>query len=41
MVFDSKDQAQTMAGHLGPGQVANPPGIVFERQEVWSVVASG
>jgi hypothetical protein len=40
MVFDSREQAQTMADRLGSGQIPNPPGVVFERQEVWSVVAA-
>ena len=41
MVFETKDQASSMAERLGSGQVPNPPGIVFDRQEVWEVVASG
>ncbi len=41
MVFESKDQATQMAERLGSGEVPNPPGIVFDRQEVWEVVASG
>jgi hypothetical protein len=41
MVFDSKDQATTMADRLGSGQIPNPPGVAFERQEIWTVVAAG
>ncbi len=40
MVFESRDQATVMAERLGSGQVPNPPGITFERQEVWEVVAT-
>lgn len=41
MVFETQEQAQDMATRLGSGQVPQPPGIVFERQEVFEVVASG
>ncbi|HZU80574.1 MAG TPA: hypothetical protein VE991_11710 [Acidimicrobiales bacterium] len=41
MVFESEEQAQTMADRLGSGQVPNPPGLAFEHQEVWRVVATG
>ena len=39
IVFETKDQAEDMAKRLGSGQV--PPGISFERQEVYEVVAAG
>ncbi len=41
MIFESEEHASTMAGRLGSGEVPTPPGIVFERQEVWEVVAAG
>lgn len=41
MIFESKEQATLMAEQLGSGQVPNPPGIAFDRQEVWEVVATG
>jgi hypothetical protein len=41
MVFATKESAKDMADRLGSGQVPSPPGIAFERQEVWEVVASG
>ena len=40
MVFSTREQAQDMATRLGSGQVPQPPGIVFVRQEVFEVVAS-
>ncbi len=41
IVFETREQAAEMAERLGSGQVPNPPGITFERQEVWEVVATG
>jgi hypothetical protein len=41
MVYATRDQAQSMADRLAGGQVPVPPGIVFERQEVFEVVAHG
>ena len=41
MVFASREDASVMAARLASGQVPNPPGITFERQEVWEVVAAG
>jgi hypothetical protein len=41
MVFQTREQADEMAARLGNGQVPQPPGIVFESQEVFEVVASG
>ena len=40
MIFESREQAAAMAERLGSGQVPSPPGVTFERQEVWEVVAS-
>jgi hypothetical protein len=41
MVFQTEDQAVGMAERLGSGQVPTPPGVAFERQDVWNVVATG
>jgi hypothetical protein len=41
MVFATRSQADEMASRLRSGQVAAPNGIVFERQLVFEVVASG
>ncbi len=40
MVFATQDQADEMADRLRAGQVPEPDGIAFERQEVWEVTAS-
>ena len=39
MVFETREQADAMASRLGSGEVPQPPGIGFERQEVYEVVA--
>ena len=39
IVFASRAQADDMAARLGSGAVPPPPGIAFERQEVFEVVA--
>jgi len=41
MVFATKEQADAMASRLRSGEVPSPDGIVFERQLVFEVVASG
>jgi hypothetical protein len=41
MVFATREHAEEMASRLRSGQVAAPKGIVFERQLVFEVVASG
>jgi len=41
MVFQTEDQAVAMAERLGSGHVPTAPGVTFERQEVWKVVATG
>jgi hypothetical protein len=41
MVFETREQADGMATRLRNGEVAQPPGIIFEGQEVFAVVASG
>jgi hypothetical protein len=40
MVFATQGQADEMANRLRSGQVPEPDGITFERQEVWEVTAS-
>jgi|GEM_PF-3549451 len=39
MVFETREQAEGMAARLAGGDVPAPPGITFERQEVYEVVA--
>jgi hypothetical protein len=41
MVFSTREQADEMASRLRSGHVPAPNGIVFERQLVFEVVASG